>query len=395
VALAPAGVLIAACLSAAALASCSDGYSPDPFNRADSGGTTGTGGRSGGGGIAGTGGRAGSGGAAGTGGRAGSGGAGAGAGTGGRAGTGGAIAGSGGATGGVAMGSGGALGPGGALGSGGRVGSGGAMGTGGAVGSGGAVGTGGALGPGGALGSGGRVGSGGAPGTGGAVGSGGAPGTGGATASGGAPGTGGATASGGSIGTGGASTGTGGAGGPCATGPDLDGNAVPDCQETLVANSGFDTGIAAWTGDPTVIAAWTAASDGTGNSASGALVIKNGVVAESDADTRGGAGQCVAVTQGASYSFFSQALIPATVEPGTGYVALVAYFYGSSNCSGTIASAFSSGSYATIGAWGAVQGTMQSGTSAGSMSVRLEVVKRFRSPPFEAHFDNVLIKRTN
>jgi hypothetical protein len=219
---------------------------------------------------------------------------------------------------------------------------------------------------------------------GGAGGAGGGAGTGGGA--GGVPGTGGAAghAMGGASGSGGASG---------ATCPDLDADGVPDCRQTLVQNPGFDSTTAAWSPEAKSTAGWTS-SDGTGNSASGAIAVTNVDTNLNDAPygtTISGAFQCLTVAVGSCYQIDVQAFLPP--GQGSGAAGFVLDEHITADCSQAPATSFISPQVVTPGSWQTISGTTtQIPLGVGSVAVRLVAVKPVAQPSQEALFDNVLVR---
>ncbi len=218
-------------------------------------------------------------------------------------------------------------------------------------------------------------------------------------------GTGGSTGAAGANGAGGsgssASGGTGNRGGaagasvassPC---PDLDANGVPDCQETLVQNPGFDSAPTGWKSEPGSSASWTS-QDGRGNSSSGAIAVVNSDTNPVDAPygtTTAGAFQCLAVTPGACYQVDAQASIP------SGQASVAAGFvldeHATSDCSQPPVTSFVSPQISNAGAWQTISGTTtRVPLGVGSVAVRLVAVKPLAQPSAQALFDNVLVRAT-
>jgi hypothetical protein len=215
-------------------------------------------------------------------------------------------------------------------------------------------------------------------------------GAGSATASGGIVGSGGTVATGGAVGSGGV-TGTGGTTTPPPPCADLNGNGVPDCNETAVTNSTFTSNVSFWNLEVGMAASWLAgpAADAAGSPASGGIAVANPVVADLDGQTIGGVRQCLAPT-GSVYSAWGQVYVPANQSAGSAGIVLV--FYPTTDCSGPPSDQALSGFVTAPGAWTTLQAS--SGVPSGTMSVavRLAIQKPFRSPSFQAYFDNILVK---
>ncbi len=236
-------------------------------------------------------------------------------------------------------------------------------------------------------------GTGGAAGAGGAGGGGGAGGAGSAGAAGSIGGTGSTAGSAGAGSSGGSSGAGGGAAG--STCPDLDRNGVPDCQETLVQNAGFDSAASGWTSERATTASWTS-QDGNGRQSSGAIAVMNSDTNPADASygtTTAGAFQCVPVSAGACYQVDVQTTIP------TGQANVSSGFlldeHTTADCSQSVATRFVSPQVSTTGSWQTIAGTTtQIPLGVASAAVRLVASKPVAQASAEALFDNVLIRAT-
>jgi hypothetical protein len=174
--------------------------------------------------------------------------------------------------------------------------------------------------------------------------------------------------------------------------PDLDGNSVADCTETLVMNPGFDTNVTSWTAEGGVKISWDGASDAEGKSTSGALMIKNVTTAAQDGWFLAGAVQCVPVTGGAAYDFAAQLSVQA--NPGGCSGILSVTYFQSADCSGDVAGAILSQQATTTDTCEVLQlhPTIPAGTA--SASIRLGTIKPFRqTAALVVDFDNVLFKK--
>ena len=140
----------------------------------------------------------------------------------------------------------------------------------------------------------------------GAAGAGGAGGSGGSAGVGDAAGTGDRPdGSAGSAAAGAAGSTAGSGGAAC---PDLDGDGVPDCQQTLVLNAGFGQAISAWPAEAGSMASWTSV-DANGSTVSGAIDVTNVDTNPAHASNgwiAAGASQCLTVVPGSSYEIAAQ-----------------------------------------------------------------------------------------
>jgi hypothetical protein len=228
-------------------------------------------------------------------------------------------------------------------------------------------------------------------------------GAGGATSAAGAAGAGGTSGAGSSDGAGGSgstggggTTGRGGAAGASGpTCPDLDGNGVADCRETLVQNPGLDSATTGWTAEPSTTASWTS-QDGGKNASSGAVAVVNNDTNPADAPygtTTAGAFQCLAVTPGSCYQVDAQTSIP------SGQASVAAGFvldeHTTGDCSQAPVTSFLSPQLSGTGGWQTIAGTTtRIPLGIGSVAVRLVAVKPVAQASAEALFDNVLVRPT-
>ena len=222
----------------------------------------------------------------------------------------------------------------------------------------------------------------------------------GAAGSAGAAGAAGGTGSAGGGGTGG--TGNGGAGGShLPSCPDLDGDGLGDCQQTLVANAGFDHATTGWSEERGATLAWIS-MDAQGKSASGALSVVNVDNAAADGNTLyaasgtvvAGASQCLPVPASATYEVAVQAFVPPW--QGVGAASLVVDSYFSPDCAaGSLwPKPFLGAEVTAAGAWQPIVGAAVIGGGIQSIAVRLVAEKPVTQPPtsFQVLFDDVLVR---
>jgi hypothetical protein len=183
------------------------------------------------------------------------------------------------------------------------------------------------------------------------------------------------------------------AGASAATCPDLDGDGVPDCKQTLAQNPGFDSATTGWTAEPATTGSWTS-RDGSGNAGSGAIDVVNKDTDPAHAPfgtTAAGAYQCLPVTMGACYHVAAQTWIP------SGQASLAAGFvldeHTTADCSQAAAASYTSSQVSSVGAWKTVSGTTtQVPLGVASLALRLVAFKPVAQATAEALFDNVLIR---
>jgi hypothetical protein len=169
-------------------------------------------------------------------------------------------------------------------------------------------------------------------------------------------------------------------------------NGVADCQETLVANPGFDTGIAPWAAEYRMEASWNA-SDAAGSSNSGSVQVENQNVSASSGMVLGGVSQCVAVNAGANYVLAVQDFIPAGHPAGSASVGV--WYYGTTDCSGMIAAGgvFQGPLAVATGSWQTLSTQTQAPAGVRSAAVRLLVQKPGNQASMDVFFDNVLFRQ--
>lgn len=172
--------------------------------------------------------------------------------------------------------------------------------------------------------------------------------------------------------------------------PDLDVNNVADCDETLLQNAHFEKDARAWTEDPGLELAWTAA-DAANSATSGALAVENQTETDLTGSIMAGAHQCVPISGGKIYELAAQVLLPAEPIEGTsGGMQVV--FYSDESCAGKVLDSVTSNLVAVTPSWKAVKLTQRAPTTCRSARVRLVSIKSFRQAPTKILFDNVLAR---
>lgn len=171
--------------------------------------------------------------------------------------------------------------------------------------------------------------------------------------------------------------------------PDLDHNAVADCEETLVLNPGFKSDAHGWTEETDVLVDWDGA-DGMDSGVSGSISVNNTALIEGrDVPAVRGVQQCIPASGGATYVFLTQLHVDAGESQGWG--GLNVWFYDEAGCTGEHTSTLTPLLGTTVG-WSYTQVTAEAPSDARSMLVRLVVSKYFSAPPFAVEFDNVLVR---
>jgi hypothetical protein len=206
--------------------------------------------------------------------------------------------------------------------------------------------------------------------------------------------------SGGACGGGGGACGKGGAAGQAASGgvctcggppppcPDIDGNSVLDCDETLAENGSFNANVARWANDSGVVTSWrdTDAHAATG---SGSLALEIGIVAEQDGSMMLGTRQCFPASGGTVYYYGVEISVPEDAEGyRAGFQLLV---HDKPACSGDPIDRLESNLVEATD-WSVAEKTYLTSTLAQSVTLRLLAIKPFRADPAKVRFDNVLVR---
>jgi len=194
---------------------------------------------------------------------------------------------------------------------------------------------------------------------------------------------GGTSGSGGSCGCGGTS---GGAGAPDLRCPDLDGNGVLDCDETLVKNAAFDKDTVGWSIETGSELAWEN-EDGWDHDDSGALGVTNQVVETIEGNSLTGARQCFPVSGAAVYTFAVQISMPDYA--GETKAGMQLNLFDNDACAGELLD-HPTTNWVKGSAWNVAQITYLTPAKAKSAMLRLVAMKPFRQAPVAVLFDNVL-----
>ena len=187
-----------------------------------------------------------------------------------------------------------------------------------------------------------------------------------------------------------------GGGGPGGTGasrcPDLDGDAIPDCQESLVPNADFATGISGWKPEVGVYASFSTSADAEGNPQSGSLVVNNTAQADPTSGlTMKGVSMCLSNTTATAYQLYLE-VNPAASADGFAQAGVAVAFFPSTDCSGPqggmAPSTLLDGS---AGGWRVLQQIVQPVGGTNSLLVRL-VIGKLTATAVQGSFDNLLIR---
>jgi hypothetical protein len=174
--------------------------------------------------------------------------------------------------------------------------------------------------------------------------------------------------------------------------PDLDGNGVPDCTETLVSNPSFDSDSSHWRPDENVAQSWLP-MDATpsASSSSGSLRVENSLFGEVPTLAIAGTSQCIAISGGSPIEAYVQlALASGGATDSAG--ALETDFYSSEDCSGDIQMSRGSNSALTDSEWRSIGLSEEAPQTAHSLQVRLVAIKPFSDSALSVLFDNVLVR---
>jgi hypothetical protein len=174
--------------------------------------------------------------------------------------------------------------------------------------------------------------------------------------------------------------------------PDLDGNGVLDCKESLLINPAFRADIAGWTEELETKQAFLS-GDATNNPKSGSLAVTNARQSDTAAGlTMAGSTQCVPTMGVAGLDYLLQTLVSA--RPGDSVSSGIEFhFYPSTDCSGPLTGVFSPALVdATSTDWQLLQGIVAPAPGTRSLNLRLVVVKPFKQQLAQAAFDNILLR---
>jgi hypothetical protein len=191
--------------------------------------------------------------------------------------------------------------------------------------------------------------------------------------------------------------GMGGAGGSCGCSgsagtpidlrcPDLDGNGVLDCDETLVKNASFDEDATGWSLETGSELAWED-KDGWDHDDSGSLGVTNQVVETIEGNALTGARQCFPVSGGTVYTFAVQISMPDYA--GDTKAGMQLNLFDNAACAGNLLD-HPTTNWVKGSAWNVAQITYLTPPKAKSAMLRLVAMKPFRQTPVAVLFDNVL-----
>jgi hypothetical protein len=172
--------------------------------------------------------------------------------------------------------------------------------------------------------------------------------------------------------------------------PDLDGNGVFDCDETMIKNPSFDVAMQTqnWLPDTDLELSWHD-GDARGYADSGSLIVENQAEYDQDNESMLGARQCIPVTAGAIYHFAAEISVPDDAGEGRGGIQIIVYDVPA--CVGDIVETFTTNTVKGS-AWKVNQVTYIAPPTGKSIAMRLVAVKPFRDPPVAVSFDNILVR---
>jgi hypothetical protein len=169
--------------------------------------------------------------------------------------------------------------------------------------------------------------------------------------------------------------------------PDLDGNFVFDCDETIAKNYAFDQDTSDWSTETNLVVTWQPI-DADSHSDSGSLSVQDTFTSDIDGSLMLGARQCIPVSEQATYAFAVEVSVPDGATGTTaGFQLLV---YNDDNCMGSLVDIASS-DVVRGSSWNVVALTKLTPKFAKSVVMRLVSLKPYREAPNGVLFDNVLV----
>lgn len=166
---------------------------------------------------------------------------------------------------------------------------------------------------------------------------------------------------------------------------DLDLNQIPDCEETLLENAGFDLDIDGWKVGEFASLVWDF-SDGSHSFGSGSISVTN--IALSN-EGQGNAGQCSQVDPGVTYVAHVQGFIPGGQTEGSARFEVLQYE--SDDCTGDEVHLEATHSEITQ-EWVLLQSPTVTTENTRSLLFRMVAEKPQGAPYFQVLFDNALLK---
>ena len=175
--------------------------------------------------------------------------------------------------------------------------------------------------------------------------------------------------------------------------PDLDGNQIGDCKETLLDNASFKSDVVGWAPELDATVAWDDQNATADLPSGSALVAATGVLGASAQGALRDVTQCLKITGKRLVTVYANAFVDAGQDE-EGQAEIDVFFFDDAGCAGTFTSSFSTPQPldASVDAWIELKAGSVSTASTQSVLVKLAVLKPFRAESFHARFDNVLVK---
>lgn len=178
--------------------------------------------------------------------------------------------------------------------------------------------------------------------------------------------------------------------------PNINLNALPDCEETLVQNPTFETDDKLWQSDPNINLRWESAIDATNNTPSGSMSVELNLSNTNNSGTvTQSAWQCLPVVAGTRYDSGANAFIAG--GQGEGMAGLTLWFYDGADCAPDPSNPNGIGLLSTrqslkdaVDQWLTVSLQATAPNGAKSVRVLLTVQKPWPQPALSVLFDNVL-----
>ena len=176
--------------------------------------------------------------------------------------------------------------------------------------------------------------------------------------------------------------------------PDIDGNGVGDCEETLLANANFARDVQSWTAEGGAALAWDAENATLDLPSGSALLTAPNV--EGSAAAGGGtfaAKQCVKIAGEQLVTVYADVWVGGD-QDSKSYGKVEVYFFDSDACVGPYLTNFVTPQplEAMPGAWQLLKAGALSGQNTRSGLVKLALGSPAFVTPLAARFDNVLLK---
>jgi hypothetical protein len=177
--------------------------------------------------------------------------------------------------------------------------------------------------------------------------------------------------------------------------PDINGNGVGDCLETLLKNGDFKADIESWTPDSETQLTWDE-SNASADLPSGSALLSG--TSPENAGAKGAAlriaSQCVAIAGKQLVTVYANAFVASGQAPD-GHAEIDVNFFDTAACAGTSVSSFSTPQplEAAKDQWLTLRAGSVSGPNTQSALVELALSQPLSAAPFSARFDNVLLQK--